>query len=179
MPFGEMTITLDDVACMLHLLVRGRFFTPRSFTMEEAATLAAELLGDTYESALEETARNMGGYFTQQWLYHCYQRNVNIYQRFDCAARAYMLMLVGCTIFADDDRNFYCIFSISISSKMTKTGPNTKENLQKQEKASRQGPRCQNTRKSPKSEENEHFIVARWLPSCHDGSCLLAKKTEE
>ena len=23
------------------------------------------------------------------------------------------------------------------------------------------------------------FIVARWLPSCHDGSCLLAKETEE
>ncbi|KAK2390870.1 hypothetical protein QL285_064380 [Trifolium repens] len=62
---------------------------------------------------------------------------------------------------------------------MTKTDPDTKENLQKQRKASRQGPRCQKTRKNPKSEENEHFIVARWLPSCHDGSCLLAKKTEE
>ena len=23
------------------------------------------------------------------------------------------------------------------------------------------------------------IIVARWLPSCHDGSCLLAKKIEE
>ncbi|KAK2453966.1 hypothetical protein QL285_001578 [Trifolium repens] len=23
------------------------------------------------------------------------------------------------------------------------------------------------------------IIVARWLPSCHDGSCLLTKKTEE
>ncbi|KAK2450469.1 hypothetical protein QL285_009584 [Trifolium repens] len=53
------------------------------------------------------------------------------------------------------------------------------ENLQKQEKASRQGPRCQKTRKNPKSEEIEHSIAARWLPSCHDGSCLLAKKTEE
>ncbi|KAK2363296.1 hypothetical protein QL285_088294 [Trifolium repens] len=58
------------------------------------------------------------------------------------------------------DRNFYGIFSISISSKMTKTDPNTKENLQKQEKASRQGPRCQKTRKSPKSEEIEHSIAA-------------------
>ncbi|KAK2363143.1 hypothetical protein QL285_088153 [Trifolium repens] len=63
-----------------------------------------------------------------------------------------------------DDRNFYGIFSIIISSKMTKTGPNTKENLQKQEKASRQSPRCRKTRKSPKSEENQHSIVARWLP---------------
>ena len=33
--------------------------------------------------------------------------------------------------------------------------------------------------KKSRIEENEHFIVARWLPSCHDGSCLLAKKIEE
>jgi hypothetical protein len=69
--------------------------------MEEAAALAAELLGVTYDIALQETAIQRGGYFGQQWLYHCYQRNVHLYQRFDCAARAYMLMLVGCTIFAD------------------------------------------------------------------------------
>ncbi|WJX19336.1 hypothetical protein P8452_09045 [Trifolium repens] len=60
-----------------------------------------------------------------------------------------------------DDRNFYGIFSIIISSKMTKTGPNTKENLQKQEKASRQGPRCQKTRKSPK-------VKKLSIPSQHD-----------
>jgi hypothetical protein len=57
--------------------------------------------------------------------------------------------------------NFYGIFSINFSSKMIKTDPNTKENLQKKRKASRQGPRCQKTRKSPKNEENEHSIVAR------------------
>ncbi|KAK2407727.1 hypothetical protein QL285_043313 [Trifolium repens] len=68
-----------------------------------------------------------------------------------------MLKTCGC-----DDRNFYGIFSVSISSKMNKTDPNTKENLQKQRKASRQCPRCQKTRKSPKSEEIEHFIVVRW-----------------
>ncbi|KAK2362811.1 hypothetical protein QL285_087842 [Trifolium repens] len=80
---------------------------------------------------------------------------------------------------AADDRNFYGIFSIIISSKMTKTDPNTKENLQNPRKTSRQSQECKKTRKSPKYEENEHFIVAQWLPSCHDGSCLLAKKTKE
>ncbi|KAK2374167.1 hypothetical protein QL285_075147 [Trifolium repens] len=62
---------------------------------------------------------------------------------------------------------------------MTKTCPNTKENLQKQEKASRQSPRCKKTRKSPNSEENTHSIAARWFPSCYDGSCLFANKSEE
>ncbi|KAK2388639.1 hypothetical protein QL285_062299 [Trifolium repens] len=62
---------------------------------------------------------------------------------------------------------------------MTKTGPNTKENLQKQEKASRQSPRCKKTRKSPKSEEIQHSIAARCVLSCHDESSLHAKQSEE
>jgi hypothetical protein len=39
---------------------------------------------------------------------------------------------------AIDDKNFYGIISVSISNKMIKTDPNTKENLQNQEKASKQ-----------------------------------------
>ncbi|MCI52148.1 hypothetical protein A2U01_0073392, partial [Trifolium medium] len=35
---------------------RGDFYTPVSVTMEEAAALAAELLGVDYEFALEETS---------------------------------------------------------------------------------------------------------------------------
>ncbi|KAK2409560.1 hypothetical protein QL285_044976 [Trifolium repens] len=77
---------------------------------------------------------------------------------------------------AGDDRNFYGIFSSIISSKMTKTSPNTKKNLQKQEKASRQSPRCKKTRKSPKSEEIQHSIAARCVPSCHDESMLARKE---
>ncbi|MCH86358.1 serine/threonine-protein phosphatase 7 long form-like protein [Trifolium medium] len=71
MSFGEMTITLDDVACLLYLPIRGDFYTPLSVTLEEAAALAAELLGVSYEFALHETAK------------------------------AYMLMLVGHTILTD------------------------------------------------------------------------------
>ncbi|MCI95674.1 serine/threonine-protein phosphatase 7 long form-like protein, partial [Trifolium medium] len=56
MPFGEMTITLDNVACLLHLPVRGQFYTPVSVTQEEAMTLAVELLGEEYQFALRETA---------------------------------------------------------------------------------------------------------------------------
>ncbi|MCI67462.1 serine/threonine-protein phosphatase 7 long form-like protein, partial [Trifolium medium] len=53
MSFGEMTITLDDVACLFHLPVRGHFYTPVSVTREEAVALAAELLAVSYEFALE------------------------------------------------------------------------------------------------------------------------------
>jgi hypothetical protein len=64
-------------------------------------------------------------------------------------------------IMDSDGRNFYVIFNSIISNKMTKIDSNTKENLQRKEKASRQGPRCKKTRKSQKSEENEHSIAAR------------------
>ncbi|GAU23631.1 hypothetical protein TSUD_386200 [Trifolium subterraneum] len=67
MSFGEMTITLDDVACLLHIPVRGIFYTPVPVSMEEGAALATELLGVPY----------------------------------DCAAWAYLLLLVGCTILTD------------------------------------------------------------------------------
>ncbi|KAK2356127.1 hypothetical protein QL285_093482 [Trifolium repens] len=59
---------------------------------------------------------------------------------------------------------------------MTKTDPNMKKNLQNQGKASRPSPGCKKTRKNPKSEENVLIIVARWLPSCHDGSYYFGKE---
>jgi hypothetical protein len=59
--------------------------------------------------------------------------------------------LVGFMI--TDDINFYGIFSISISNKLTKTGPNTKENLQNRRKASRQSKEYKKTRKSQKYED--------------------------
>jgi hypothetical protein len=47
--------------------------------------------------------------------------------------------------------NFYGILGSIISSKMTKTDPNTKENQQNPIKASRQSPKDKKTRKNPKS----------------------------
>ncbi|CAK8541612.1 unnamed protein product [Lathyrus sativus] len=32
MPFGEMTITLDDVSCLLHLPIRGVFWSPQDIS---------------------------------------------------------------------------------------------------------------------------------------------------
>ncbi|CAJ2673101.1 unnamed protein product [Trifolium pratense] len=75
MSFGEMTITLDDVTCLLHIPIRGDFYTPSSFPEEEATALAAELLGVN--------------------LQQCEVEN------YDCAARSYLLLLVGCTICTD------------------------------------------------------------------------------
>ncbi|KAK2357539.1 hypothetical protein QL285_094801 [Trifolium repens] len=55
---------------------------------------------------------------------------------------------------------------------MTKTYPNTKENLQNRRKASRQSKEYKKTRKSQKCED-------LCCSSCHDGSYLLAKTSTE
>jgi hypothetical protein len=61
-----------------------------------------------------------------------------------------------------DDMNFYGILGSIFSSKMTKTDPNTKKNLQNPRKASRQSQECKKTRKSQKYED-------LCCSSCHDG----------
>ncbi|CAJ2667434.1 unnamed protein product [Trifolium pratense] len=100
MLFGEMTITLDDVACLLHIPIRGEFYIPSSFTEEEAAALAADLLGVNVQYAAKETRKHRGGYFSQQWLFDNYIRQCSV-KNYDCAARSYLLLLVGCTICTD------------------------------------------------------------------------------
>ncbi|KAI5395778.1 hypothetical protein KIW84_062093 [Lathyrus oleraceus] len=45
MPFGEMSITLDDVSCLLHLPIRGIFWSPQDVTEEVAVELDVDYLG--------------------------------------------------------------------------------------------------------------------------------------
>ncbi|XP_050888607.1 protein MAIN-LIKE 1 [Lathyrus oleraceus] len=45
MLFGEMSITLDDVSCLLHLPIRGIFWSPQDVTEEVAVELAVDYLG--------------------------------------------------------------------------------------------------------------------------------------
>ncbi|KAI5408767.1 hypothetical protein KIW84_054559 [Lathyrus oleraceus] len=45
MPFGEMSITLDDVSCLLHLPIRGVFWSPQDVTEEVVVELVVDYLG--------------------------------------------------------------------------------------------------------------------------------------
>ncbi|KAJ1395401.1 Aminotransferase-like, plant mobile domain [Sesbania bispinosa] len=72
LPAGEMTITLDDVSSLLHLPVTGCLFS-----------LPA-----------------MGSSVRLRWLRDLYENSVQ-QGNLDVAARAYLLHLVGCTIFVD------------------------------------------------------------------------------
>ena len=45
LPVGEVTITLDDVASLLHLPIMGAFYTPDAIDENQAIWILTELLG--------------------------------------------------------------------------------------------------------------------------------------
>ncbi|KAJ1424223.1 Aminotransferase-like, plant mobile domain [Sesbania bispinosa] len=100
LPVGEMTITLDDVNNLLHILVHGRFFFLPSLGKDEAKELLVTLLGVSYSDAHEEIEYTRCPSVRLSWLRTVYENMVEE-NRLTYAARAYLLHLVGCTIFTD------------------------------------------------------------------------------
>ncbi|KAJ1440386.1 Aminotransferase-like, plant mobile domain [Sesbania bispinosa] len=97
---GEMTITLDDVSTLLHLPVTGRLFSLPAFSREDAKQLLVSALQVSPADAISETEITRGAYVRLSWLRDVYKSNIES-QNLNAAARAYLLHLVGCTIFAD------------------------------------------------------------------------------
>ncbi|KAI5389248.1 hypothetical protein KIW84_074779 [Lathyrus oleraceus] len=100
MPFGEMSITLDDVACLLHLPIRGIFWSPQDVTEELAVELAVDYLGVSQGQAQSHVRSCRGSYYKLEWLYDIFVHH-RAASSWAYATRAYLLMLVGSTIFAD------------------------------------------------------------------------------
>ncbi|KAI5386771.1 hypothetical protein KIW84_073064 [Lathyrus oleraceus] len=63
MPFGEMSITLDDVSCLLHLPIRGIFWSPQDVTEEVAVELAVDYLGVSQGEAQSHVRSCRGSYY--------------------------------------------------------------------------------------------------------------------
>ncbi|KAI5409504.1 hypothetical protein KIW84_055074 [Lathyrus oleraceus] len=100
MPFGEMSITLDDVACLLHLPIRGIFWSPQDVTEELAVELAVDYLGVSQGQAQSHVRSCRGSYYKLEWLYDLFVHH-RAASSWAYATRAYILMLVGSTIFVD------------------------------------------------------------------------------
>ncbi|CAK8534695.1 unnamed protein product [Lathyrus sativus] len=100
MPFGEMTITLDDVSCLLHLPIRGVFWSPQDISEALAVEWAVQYLGVSQRVVQQQIRECRGSYYKLEWLYDLFVEH-RAASRWDYATRAYLLMLVGSTIFAD------------------------------------------------------------------------------
>ncbi|KAH1233731.1 Protein MAIN-LIKE 2 [Glycine max] len=88
LPVGELTITLDDVASLLHLPITGALHTFEPLVTSDAIGLLTELLEAS------------GPHVRLGWLRDLYQSQCRT-RRWVVAACTYLLHLVGCTLFAN------------------------------------------------------------------------------
>ncbi|KAL5131068.1 Protein MAIN-LIKE 2 [Glycine soja] len=100
LPVGELTITLDDVASLLHLPITGALHTFESLVTSDAIRLLTKLLEVSHEEATFETRQASGPHVRLGWLRDSYQSQCRT-RRWVVAACTYLLHLVGCTLFAN------------------------------------------------------------------------------
>ena len=113
MPVGEMTITLDDVSCLLHLPITGAFYTYEAIDTYAAVEKLVDLLGVAASEARAETHQCRGPHVRLSWLREVYQSRCAARQWIQ-AARAYLLHLVGCTIFANKSSTHTSVFWLEL-----------------------------------------------------------------
>ncbi|KAI5447411.1 hypothetical protein KIW84_015028 [Lathyrus oleraceus] len=96
MSFGEMSINLDDVPCLLHLPIRGVFWSPQDVTEE----VVVDYLGVSQGEAQSHVCNSRGSYYKLEWLYDLFVQH-RAASSWTYATRAYLLMLVDSTVFTD------------------------------------------------------------------------------
>lgn len=103
LPFGEMTITLDDVASILHIPVTGNEITFSTLDAHKANDMLVELLGVTYLDASTESKLCRRPSVRLSWLREHFSDVNDTSNEGDIqyATRAFLLHLVGCTLFVD------------------------------------------------------------------------------
>lgn len=101
-----MTITLDDVSSIPHLLITGIFPSFLDMSNKIAKDLLIKLLGVTRQEAAKEMTTTRGCHVLFLWLWDAYLMHIEDDDNLDYAARAYMLHLVGTTLLADKSATY-------------------------------------------------------------------------
>ncbi|XP_028054676.1 protein MAIN-LIKE 2-like [Camellia sinensis] len=103
MTVGEMTLTLDDVGTILRLPIVGKSVSIPDVTDHHGVTLLVYGLGITELTAHEEVSSAGGNSVRLEWLRSQFSgvTNSDPEEAIQCAARAYLLFLLGCTLFSD------------------------------------------------------------------------------
>ncbi|XP_058787682.1 protein MAIN-LIKE 1-like [Vicia villosa] len=114
---GEMTVTLDDVHALFHLPIASTFFT----SVHRDQTTAVQMVRDVLEvdemGVLKEFGHTRGFHHRMSWLRKVYQQLVDA-GRYEAVARAYMLHLVACTLFADKSAYHIDVLYLTLFSNL-------------------------------------------------------------
>ncbi|XP_058776792.1 protein MAIN-LIKE 1-like [Vicia villosa] len=117
LPFGEMTVALDDVHSLFHLPIAGTFFTPIHRDQATPVRMVVDALDVDVVAVLTEFCETRGFHLRMSWLRKVYQELADA-GRYQAAARAYMLHLVACTLFADKSRVYIDVRYVSLFSDL-------------------------------------------------------------
>ncbi|XP_028053396.1 protein MAIN-LIKE 1-like [Camellia sinensis] len=100
---GEMTMTLDDVGTILEIPITGRLVSAATLTNQQTHALVVDALGVDDAEANEELSSARGQSVKLEWLRSKFSgcRDSDIEESIACVARAYLLFLLGCTLFGD------------------------------------------------------------------------------
>ncbi|XP_058783827.1 protein MAIN-LIKE 1-like [Vicia villosa] len=118
LPHGEITIILDDVACLLHLPIRGTLFHHDRITKEEAQEMLIAELGADPNDALEEVQRIRGAHVRFSFLQRQYVAQLIAAHR-EQALRCYFLYLIGAQLFVDTSSSYIDIVYLTYLSDIT------------------------------------------------------------
>jgi hypothetical protein len=115
LPFGEMTVTLDDVASLMHIPIDGMLMSHGSISQDEAVEWMVEYLGSDLGDALKEVEKTKGAHCRFSYLEIIFKERLKkqrdlaaeygvteeVRRLRDQTVRIYLLYLVGITIFSD------------------------------------------------------------------------------
>ncbi|XP_028119627.1 protein MAIN-LIKE 2-like [Camellia sinensis] len=103
MTVGEMTLTLDDVGTILGLPIVGKSVSVPDVTDHHGVTLLVYGLGITERAAYEEVSTVGGNLVRLEWLRNQFAgvTDSDPEEAIQCVAKAYLLFLLGCTLFSD------------------------------------------------------------------------------
>ncbi|KAK9141233.1 hypothetical protein Scep_010914 [Stephania cephalantha] len=109
LPFGEMSITLEDVSMLLKIPVMGKVVNYPSISRDESIELIVRALQVSEKKAdkhLNKYQKVLKSWLKSRWgdlpkLSNKYKEKRQVFPVVECTTRAYMWYLLGCTLFVD------------------------------------------------------------------------------
>ncbi|XP_058775786.1 serine/threonine-protein phosphatase 7 long form homolog [Vicia villosa] len=103
LPYGEMSITLDDVVCLLHLPTRGRFLDHERCDKEEALKLLVYKLGVDPDAVMTEMDKTRGSHVRYSWLKKVFDDELLLAQQTHgldpTTLPPYLGLVIGCKLY--------------------------------------------------------------------------------
>jgi hypothetical protein len=136
LPIGEVAITLDDIQCLLHLPITGRFLHHSRMRKDEAMDLLKRHLGVEEEVILLNFKKTKGCHIKYNQLQAVYVQNKDaalkaekekkpmeeiVFYRERCI-KAFLLYLVCCTIFSNKSQNYRDVVYLQYFEDLSEVG---------------------------------------------------------